>query len=157
MNKRENWPQKMHDYCKAVGKNKFAWGTFDCFLFCAGTVQAMTGEDFAAEFRGKYNEAGSAYSTLIESAGGGIEPLMQKLAGQFGWTETDVLHAQRGDVVLLAPECCNTDERFDGALGMCVGPLSLFVSEKGLRAISTIPAPGSRTVIKAWRIPTKRD
>jgi hypothetical protein len=39
----------------------FEWGTHDCAMFAADAVLAVTGEDPAAEFRGKYkSESGAA-------------------------------------------------------------------------------------------------
>jgi hypothetical protein len=156
VNKKENWPELMHAYVKDVRAMPFAWGTFDCCLFTADCVKAMTGEDFAADFRGKYTDAPSAYAMLQEFAGGGVYATMEKLRPQFGWEEVPPKLAQRGDIVMVSPTVCGSDERFDGALGICVGTISLFVGENGLAGTSTIPSPGQETVIHAWRIPTRR-
>lgn len=157
MKRKEAWPELLNNYARSVITEPMVWGGFDCCMFAANAVQEMTGEDCAQEFRGTYNSAAGAYAAIQRYAGGGIGALMEKMAALHGWTEVEPIRAQRGDIVMLAPECVECDERFDGALGMCVGTISLFVGEAGLKAVSTIPDVGTRTVIRAWRIPVGRD
>lgn len=52
--KTEGWQPRLVAYLAEVGRADFAYGRNDCALFAAGAVQAMTGEDFAAEWRGRY-------------------------------------------------------------------------------------------------------
>lgn len=159
MKKLEAWPVLLTNYIKAVRRKPFAWGTFDCCMFAADGVEAMTGEDFAADFRGKYHDAPSAYAALARYAGGGILPTMEILAEQFGWKAIDnPRKVQRGDIVMGNPDVVVTDERFDGSLGLCCGTISVFIGPKELVAVSTIENDGAPpTIIHAWRIKTARD
>lgn len=157
MKKFEAWPELMNDYLKRVFKEPLLWGTHDCCLMPANCVLAMTGEDFAADFRGKYDDGPSAYLALQKFGGGGILETMEILAKRHEWTEVPVLRAQRSDIVMLPPSLCGGDERFGGALGMCVGTISLFISENGMKATSTIPNPGAQGIVHAWRIKSGRD
>ncbi len=42
-------------YLETVRARSFAYGSHDCALFAADAVQAMTGTDLAAQFRGRYD------------------------------------------------------------------------------------------------------
>ena len=48
------WRTALTDYVQTVASEPFRWGEHDCALFAAGAVRSMTGEDFAARYRGKY-------------------------------------------------------------------------------------------------------
>lgn len=48
------WRSALAEYVRKVSTKPFQWGEHDCALFAAGAVQAMTGEDFASGYRGKY-------------------------------------------------------------------------------------------------------
>lgn len=159
MFKKEGWPEFLNDYLNSVRTKPFGpWGRYDCCLFTADGGIAMTGEDFAADFRGKYDDPASAYAALQDFAGGGILPTMEKLALQHGLAPVAPLRAQRGDFVLLPPSFCGGDARFDGALALCAGPLSFYLdATKGLRATSTVPNAGQPGITHAWRIPLRRD
>lgn len=49
-----NWESRLADYLRRVAREDFAWGRHDCALFAAGGVEAVTGEDPAAAWRGRY-------------------------------------------------------------------------------------------------------
>ncbi len=49
-----DWRMKLAEYLHVVASRHFSWGEHDCALFAAGAIKAMTGHDFAAEFRGRY-------------------------------------------------------------------------------------------------------
>ncbi|MEJ5079806.1 DUF6950 family protein [Ochrobactrum sp. MYb379] len=49
-----DWRTRLSAYLYEVAHKPFQWGVHDCALFAAGAVEAMTGEDFAADYRGKY-------------------------------------------------------------------------------------------------------
>ena len=52
--RKATWRQELMQYLGAVARTPLAFGTHDCALFAAGAVQAMTGQDFAAPYRGRY-------------------------------------------------------------------------------------------------------
>ncbi len=49
-----DWQARLHAWLLEVGGKPFKPGRHDCALFAAGAVAAMTGEDPAAVFRGRY-------------------------------------------------------------------------------------------------------
>ena len=52
--KTPDWRSRLMVWLHAVRHAPFAEGSHDCALFAAGAVEAMTGTDFAAPYRGRY-------------------------------------------------------------------------------------------------------
>jgi hypothetical protein len=50
----DDWHPRLQRYLQDIRTVPFAYGTHDCGLFVAGAVQAMTGKDFAVDYRGRY-------------------------------------------------------------------------------------------------------
>lgn len=50
-----DWRPRLVAYLEDVRCRPFAYGQHDCALFAAGAIQAMTGTDLAADYRGRYN------------------------------------------------------------------------------------------------------
>lgn len=50
----QDWFAPLVEYLAGASAATFNPGTHDCALFAAGAVRAMTGTDFAAEYRGRY-------------------------------------------------------------------------------------------------------
>jgi len=111
MRRREDWPERLGAVVDAARRRPFEWGRFDCALFAADAVAAMTGEDLAAPFRGRYRTRAGASRALRRAGYESLEALCMALLGQP--LDTPTL-AQRGDVVLL--EAGNGPQ-----LGVCVG------------------------------------
>ena len=63
-----NWESRLSSYITRVASEGFALGTHDCALFAAGGVEAVTGTDPAADWRGKYNTMASGLR-LVRTAG----------------------------------------------------------------------------------------
>lgn len=126
-----DWPERLAAFIESRRETPFEYGTNDCCLFAADAVLALTGVDFAAEYRGKYSTKLGA-ARLLTKVGGTLgiadeklEPLPLALAG-------------RGDIVLVP-----TDE--GDALAVCVGPSAAAPTERGLTFVP-------RTVFKrAWK------
>lgn len=160
MNRKENWPLLMQEYLKGVRYNPFAWGTFDCCMFAADCVLAMTGEDAAAPFRGRYTDGPGAVKALREFSGGGLLlPTMEIVAANNGWEPIpNRMRVQRGDVVMGDPIVMGCELGIDGTLGICAGTISLFVGDAGLLGVSTIETPDTPpNITMAWRIKVARD
>lgn len=66
--RRSDWRARLVEYLGTQSRARFRPGTVDCGLFAAGAVEAMTGFDPAAPWRGKYRtlEAGFA---LVQADG----------------------------------------------------------------------------------------
>jgi hypothetical protein len=154
MRRREDWLERVIAHVDTVRQKTFEYGALDCCLFAADCVKAMTDEDPAAPARGRYKTADEALATLLSVyEANDLPELMEALAAKYGWEEIEnPRYAQRGDIILLKSDAAD-DPRFHGALGLCAGPLTVFIRER-LRAISTIPSPGEPDLIaRAWRIP----
>ncbi len=63
-----DWRARLDDYLDSIEGRPFAWGELDCALFAADAVQAITGVDLAADFRGKYSDQAGA-EAAVKSAG----------------------------------------------------------------------------------------
>lgn len=57
MNRLPDWLPRLAAYIASVRGAPFAYGSFDCALFAAGAVEAMTGVDLSEGLRGKYTTA----------------------------------------------------------------------------------------------------
>lgn len=85
----------------------FKWGSNDCALFVADAVEAMTGVDIAADFRGYTDEPGAwqAIRAVTGAAPGAtvtVEQAAEYCAQKYGLEELEFpLKAQRGDIVSL--------------------------------------------------------
>lgn len=97
--RKKGWEQALHRTCVKAMRKAYRWGEQDCALFAADCVLAMTGKDFAKDYRGKYDSEESANEMLAslkcESIG--------DLPGIHLIEITPSL-AQRGDIVLMPGE-----------------------------------------------------
>jgi GTPase len=102
-------------------------------------VLALTGTDIAAEFRGKYDDEIGAYRVLKDHADGTLAATAEKVAAQFAMPEVPPLHAQRGDVGIIAVR--------DGpALAVCIGAEVCAAAPAGIEFFSI------RNLERAWRV-----
>ncbi|HEY5054665.1 MAG TPA: hypothetical protein VII58_00805 [Acidobacteriaceae bacterium] len=101
----EPWVTHLHTFLRANAKTPFKWGVWDCSLFCADAIKAMTGIDIASDFRGLYtDEAGAkaAVEKVTGVTGGTVEDAAAYCAAKHGLVEwKHPLFAQRGDLVVL--------------------------------------------------------
>jgi len=119
MNREPDWPERLMAEIARHEGERFAWGRFDCALFACNVVNAMTGEDPAKEFRGRYrSERGARRALRVHGKG----TLYATACHAFGRPIPPAL-AQRGDVVYL-------DRRHGGpALGICTGGMAAFAGD----------------------------
>lgn len=92
----QDWPERLAALVEARRSSPFAWGSNDCALFMADAVEAVTGEEPAAAFRG--------YSTEQEAeeilGAYGLEGVVARALADFGCGDCPPGLAQRGDVAL---------------------------------------------------------
>lgn len=100
----EHWATRsFHEFLLSRAKLAFKWGENDCALFAADGIEAMTGVDIAADFRGKYIDEPGALAAIKSVAGGTtIADAAAWCAAKHGLTELKFpLMAQRGDLVVF--------------------------------------------------------
>lgn len=69
-----DWRSRLTRYFTEVARRPLAYGQHDCALFAAGAVEAMTGVDLAAEFRGRYTTVVEGLDLLAaKGAADGLE------------------------------------------------------------------------------------
>jgi hypothetical protein len=115
---------------------------FDCGLFTAGALEAMTGVDLGARFRGKYAGNISAEKAMRRFCGGDLERLAETIAKEYELKEVAPRMAQRGDAVLIG----------DGENGPALGVIDI----RGNVAV-TVSAAGlayrdRESILRAWRV-----
>lgn len=116
------WPQLLDAQIELARSRPFAYGSFDCCLFAADCVLAMTGQDPAEQLRGSYQDELQGRELLVQL--GGLEQLAREAFGE----PINKAMAQRGDLV-LAPLA----EGEADCAGICIGHYFAFPTVVGLR------------------------
>jgi hypothetical protein len=96
INRHQNWVALLYAFIEQRKSMGFAWGQNDCCMFAADAVLAMTGVDYAANFRGKYTTKVGAARALRRYGAGTIQATLTELLG----APVSRLNLRRGDVVL---------------------------------------------------------
>lgn len=130
------WRTALHECVEASRREQFAWGRFDCAIFAADCIRAMTGEDIASSFRGTYADSKGAVRVL-KKAGFNDLPAM----AEYHFDEIAPIMAQDGDIAAL-----ESDET-GWTLGVFIGER---VISRGVEGLGTIDR--SR-VSRAFRVP----
>lgn len=95
MKRLRNWQSRLQTCLAERWTTPFKWGEMDCVLFPADCIEACTGEDLAAEFRGTYSDAISA-GRIIDKYGG-----LEAIAASYLGPEINPILAQPGDIAML--------------------------------------------------------
>lgn len=106
----EDWPQRLHAAIDAARTRTFDYGDFDCWLFPADCVLAMTGIDYAAELRG-YKSKKDAYEIIARY--GSMEAMISALVGR---EPIHPAHAKRGDVMIAEVDLAPGEVGLSGAI-----------------------------------------
>lgn len=131
-----------HNFLIERAKTPFAWGKNDCALFAADGIQAITGVDIAADFRGKYSDEAGALAAIKSVCNGTtVADAAVYCAQKNGLKEwAKPLLARRGDlVVFTAP----TGSLVAGLVHLS-GAHIVAVGEQGLYRFSI------SKVLRAW-------
>ncbi|SOC22009.1 DUF6950 family protein [Rhodobacter maris] len=119
--RRADWRARLHAEIEAHRREGFAWGRRDCALgLAAGAVLAMTGEDLAAAWRGRYRSASGAARVLRAA---GFDSLGDAVAAVL--PEIHPSQAHVGDIAFL-------DEGEIGALGIVNGGTLIVLGLDGI-------------------------
>lgn len=133
MKRLPDWRSRLFAYIDDARARPFAWGRHDCAFFAAGAVEAMTGEDFAAGFRGRYTTPRGALIVLRRA--GFVD--LASLAGS-RLPEIHPSQARAGDVVAFP-----THDALGLALGVAIGERSFVLRPDGMGTLLTLDAVGA--------------
>ena len=133
--RRPDWVKQLHETIEAAAQKPFDYGAYNCGLFAAECIDAMTGEARAAELRSQFTDEASAKAFV--GAAGGIEGAV---TARLGFPFQTWGRARRGDVCLVMTQ--------DGpGLGICVGTLIVMMTPgAGLTHVRIDEA------LKVWRV-----
>lgn len=157
MKRVEDWPARLDEAIRVAFWRPFSWGGHDCALFACDAIEAMTGVDPAASFRGQYKSKRGAYAALKRFSDGGLEEAAEKMAGELGAPEIGPAFAGRGDVALLPVEMPDGPSaegfgpqagKVSDALGI-VGPDGRHVLVAAPEGLAKLPVA---LVKRAWRV-----
>ncbi|PZR83597.1 MAG: hypothetical protein DI537_34695 [Stutzerimonas stutzeri] len=109
--RKASWETDLSAFLLERENAAFVWGRTDCALFAADAVRAMTGEDLAAAYRGRYSTAAGSARALRRYGAGTLEDTLSALL-----PDRPIGYARRGDLVMA-----------QGAVGICVGAFGLFL------------------------------
>lgn len=138
MTRLPDWPERLDRLVKDARHRTFAWGRFDCCLFAADAVAAVTGIDPAEPWRGTYTDARAAARLLARM--GCLDATAAGIARHHGWPGVPPAFLGRGDVALVRLE----DNRH--ALAVCLGIGFVLPAQHGLAALDRNHA------LSGWRI-----
>lgn len=124
----EGWEALLASHFNA---RPFEWGRNDCALFAADWVRKCTGTDHAKGWRGKYSTEKGAKIKLTRAGFASVEAIADSCLAS-----RPLGFASRGDVV-LHPQ---------GALGVCNGLKSHFLTAEGMTTFDTLACT------KAWGV-----
>ncbi len=119
MKKLFDWPTRFNNYLDACAKKEFQYGVFDCALFFADGILAMTGVDNLSKCRGKYKNEEEAKFLIIhfnlDSAGlplqASFDKIINFIADEYKFKSVTKDFVPRGGIVLM-------DEMLSNSLGL---------------------------------------
>jgi hypothetical protein len=102
LQRRSDWQSRFASFLISHRHHYFSYGTWDCGLFVADAIQAMTDQDLAAPFRGKYSSSSQVRKAIRKYAGSpSVRALAEQIAIEHKMPEVKILRARRGDLVLF--------------------------------------------------------
>jgi hypothetical protein len=136
--RKPDWEHRLHEIIQKNRHRPYEPGQWDCLLFPAAAVKAITGKDFGRGHRGKYKSVASAYRHLKQMGFTSPAELLDSL-----FDEKPIGFAGRGDIVL-----CRTPTGDNP--GICVGGTALVVGEDG--TAQGLVHVGRENWLKAWAV-----
>jgi len=134
-----SWITRIH-----IASQPFLWGSLDCCLLGADGVQAITGTDIAADFRGNYDSQASAFAMIARLTGGStVAEAIAWCADKYGLPEwPKPLFARRGDLVAVR----NDDNEIIAGIVSDNGKDVLCMASEG---VLNLPIT---QVVRAWKV-----
>lgn len=127
-----DWQLRFEAFVRERWARPFAWGSNDCVLFAADSVQALTGQRLCPELR---IHTGVRDGLQLLRALGGVRAIASRALG----SEIPAVRALVGDVVVVP-----TGKR--EALAVCNGGTAIFPGPQGIEPVSM------RLARAAWRV-----
>lgn len=128
MMRQPDWHARLVEYLHGARVRPFQFGQHDCSLFAADCVAAMTGNDMAADWRGRYSTMRGGLRVLRKA---GFDDHIALAASRF--PEVAPLMAQPGDLAVVPTD--------DGpALGVVQGEAVYVLGPHGLGLVSILSA-----------------
>lgn len=132
LTRRPDWRERLHAFLDASRKRRFCWGAWDCVQFAGGAIEAVTGVNPSADYRGTYRTPREAITVLRSR---GYRALPDAVTDALG-EPVRGLQAAEGDLV----------ETAGPGLAVCTGVYAAALGPSGLEMLP--PAAWRR----AWRI-----
>lgn len=129
-----DWPHRLAAAIEAARATPFAWSLLDCPTFAFDTRRALTGEDAAVLWRGRYRSYRGGLWLMRRLGWASLAAMGDALLGA---PLAAPLLAQRGDIVLSAN---------GRGFGVCTGAQAVGMAPGGL---ITLPLA---TCTRAWRV-----
>jgi hypothetical protein len=127
--------ERLLRFLTAARGRGFAYGQWDCCLFCAEWVLASGGVDPAAEYRGRLRKSKrGAYALMRRVSGGDVDAAWTRACGA---PMPNPLFARAGDICMVETDQGRT-------LGICVGAQIAHLAPEGLAFLPITAAE------KAW-------
>lgn len=130
LSRRRDWRARLNAYIAEIKAAPLEWGAHDCAVgLAARAIEAMTGVDVAAEWRGRYATPAEALRVLREDGFADLEAL--------GRSMLPAVHPSRGQLgdIALVP----TGEALD-ALGVVIGDRILVLTQTGVGSVDLLAA-----------------
>lgn len=129
----KKWEKSFRDWLAANSKTPFRWGRFDCVLMAGLCSDAITGNQYAKDFIGRYKTRIGAMR-IVKTEFGSFDNIFSSR-----YREINPNMAWRGDVVLAEIEGEQT-------YGVLESNAAYFAGRDGLIFIQ------KPKILKAWRI-----
>lgn len=157
LNRFPDWPSRLDYFLVGNAQRPFSYGTWDCCLFVADAIIAMTGVDIASPFRPSeeyaYHSRRSSRRAIQDYCGSpSVDALASCIAAKYDMPEIHPNHASAGDMASIR-------RPFGPSLGL-ISPNGMSVlttgevrdtggDEDGRDGVGAIPLCHT---IRAWRV-----
>lgn len=130
LTRRDDWRRRFEEAIDAIKYQPFSWER-DCAVdLVGGLVQAVTGVDVAAPFRGRYKTAAGALRVMKDAGFSNVADLIATILPEIHPSQAGV-----GDIAAIVD-----DSAFGFALGVVNGERVFVLRQNGLGTIELLDA-----------------
>lgn len=121
------WTDRFHEAIEDIRRTPFSWSEHECAGgLAARVVEAITGHDFAVDYRGTYDSAASAYRVMRRAGFADLGDMAAACLPEYGHPS----EAHIGDIGAIP-----NDGQFKHLLGVFNGARILVLSPEGLGSL----------------------